>query len=117
MIVKLKTHRLRTVAQVRAFLKGTAELDVQVVARAAAYDFTTGTLSRLGYLRPSNIDASKHAWAILSLLVKRMTAIIQHEPCPLGQNDSEWIDHTDHDRQGIDPSRGVETARVCAVCC
>ena len=26
----------------------------------------------VAYLRPSNIDASKHAWAILSLLVKRM---------------------------------------------
>ena len=25
----------------------------------------------VAYLRPSNIDASKHAWAILSLLVKR----------------------------------------------
>ena len=26
----------------------------------------------VAYLRPSNIDASKHAWSILSLLVKRM---------------------------------------------
>ena len=31
MIVTLKTHRLRTVPRVRAFLDGTAELDVQVV--------------------------------------------------------------------------------------
>ena len=52
----LKTHRLRTVAQVRAFLDGTAELDVQVVERAAAYDFLTSTLSRLGYSRLSRAD-------------------------------------------------------------
>ena len=52
----LKTHRLRTVPQVRAFLDGTAELDVQVVERAAAYDFLTSTLSRLGYARLSRAD-------------------------------------------------------------
>ena len=45
----LKTHRLRTIEQIRAFLKGAGELDVQVVERAAAYDFITGTLSRLRY--------------------------------------------------------------------
>ena len=56
MIVTLKTHRLRTVAQVRAFLDGACELDVQVVERAAAYDFITATLSRLGYARLSRAD-------------------------------------------------------------
>ena len=45
----LKTHRLRTVEQVRAFLDGTGELDVKSVERAAAYDFITETLNRLGY--------------------------------------------------------------------
>lgn len=29
----------------------------------------------VSYLRPSNIDASKHAWAILSVLVKRFRAV------------------------------------------
>lgn len=31
-----------------------------------------GSQLLVGYLRPSNIDPAKHAWAILSLLVKRM---------------------------------------------
>lgn len=31
-----------------------------------------GSQLLVSYLRPSNIDASKHAWAILSLLVKRL---------------------------------------------
>ena len=47
----LKTHRLRTVEQVRAFLDGSGELDVKSVERAAAYDFITETLNRLGYAR------------------------------------------------------------------
>ena len=52
----LKTHRLRTVEQVRAFLDGTGELDVKSVERAAAYDFITETLNRLGYARLSRAD-------------------------------------------------------------
>ena len=56
MIVTLKTHRLRTVEQVRAFLDGTGELDVKSVERAAAYDFITETLNRLGYARLSRAD-------------------------------------------------------------
>ena len=52
----LKTHRLRTIEQIRAFLDGAGELDVQVVERAAAYDFITGTLSRLGYVRRRRAD-------------------------------------------------------------
>ena len=47
-IVTLKTHRLRTTGQIRAFLDGADELDVQFVQRAAARDFIIGTLSRLG---------------------------------------------------------------------
>ena len=52
----LKTHRLRTVEQVRAFLDGTGELDVKSGERAAAYDFITETLNRLGYARLSRAD-------------------------------------------------------------
>ena len=52
----LKTHRLRTVEPVRAFLDGTGELDVKSVERAAAYDFITETLNRLGYAQLSRAD-------------------------------------------------------------
>ena len=52
----LKTHRLRTVEQVRCFLEGTGELDVKSVERAAAYDFIAQTLSRLSYARLSRAD-------------------------------------------------------------
>ena len=47
----LKTHRLRTVEQVRCFVNGAAELDVKSVERAAGYDFVVQTWTRLGYAR------------------------------------------------------------------
>ena len=49
----LETRRLRTVDQVRAFLDGTGELDVKSGERAAACDFITEALNRLGDARPS----------------------------------------------------------------
>ena len=48
----LKTHRQRTVEQVR-LLDGTAELDVESVER---YDFVARTLTRLGYARFCRAD-------------------------------------------------------------
>ena len=44
---------------------------IRTAQRALDYVFC-GRQLLVAYLRPSNIDASKHAWSILSLLVKRL---------------------------------------------
>lgn len=49
MIVTLKTHRLQTLEQIRAFLDGTQPIGFQAPQRDAAYGFITQQLIHFGY--------------------------------------------------------------------
>ena len=51
MIVKLHTHRLQTLEEIRTFLAGTTPLDFDVPSREEAYGWIEGSLRQLGYLR------------------------------------------------------------------
>ena len=46
MIVRLDTHRLQTLDQVREFLDGSEQVDLQPQTRADAYAFVTKTVRR-----------------------------------------------------------------------
>ena len=79
-----KPHSLQTSANVideRAFAEWLAsqaeektDKNIQVIVAALWPLVQQGKLKikRVGYLRPSNIDQAKRAWAILALLVKRL---------------------------------------------
>ena len=49
MIVRLDTHRLQTLDQVREFLGGSQEIDLQPQTRADAYAFVAKTVQRFDY--------------------------------------------------------------------
>ena len=56
MIVKLDTHCLQTLGQVREFLAGSRPLDQQPQTRAEAYAFVAETLQRFDYPRQGKAD-------------------------------------------------------------
>lgn len=56
MIVKLHTHRLQTLEEIRAFLAGSLSLDFEVPARKDAYGWVEDSLRQLGYLRLSRAN-------------------------------------------------------------
>lgn len=56
MIVKLDTHRLKTLDEVRAFLSGSSQFHFTLTAREDAYAWIETTLRRLGYLRLGKAD-------------------------------------------------------------
>jgi len=56
MIVKLQTHRLQTLDEVRAFLDGTATLDFEPPSRDEVYPWLETTLRQLRYRRLGKCD-------------------------------------------------------------
>lgn len=50
MVIDMEEAKLRTVAQVRAFLEGTTEVSLRI-RKAEQYGFIERTLKRLGYAR------------------------------------------------------------------
>ena len=56
MIVRLDTHRLQTLDQVREFLAGSRSLDLHPQTRAEAYAFVAETLERFDYPRRGKAD-------------------------------------------------------------
>ncbi len=56
MIVRLDTHRLQTLDQVREFLAGSRPLDLRPETRAEAYAFVAETLERFDYPRRGKAD-------------------------------------------------------------
>ena len=56
MIVRLDTHRLQTLDQVREFLAGSEGLDLQPQSRAGACAFVAKTLQRFGYALRGKTD-------------------------------------------------------------
>ncbi len=53
MIVTLRTERIRTLDQIRAFLDGIEPADFELNDRGSAYAFACRTLVRFGYRAPS----------------------------------------------------------------
>ena len=51
MIVDIRTRRLRTIWQLRAFVEGNERVDFQPRDRDEAYGFVRDTLERFGYRR------------------------------------------------------------------
>jgi len=56
MIVKLDTHRLTTLAEVRGFLAGSSHCELTQTGREDAYEWVETTLRQFGYLRLGKTD-------------------------------------------------------------
>lgn len=65
MIVDIETRRLRTIAQLRAFVEGTEAMDYQLRERDEAYGFVRDTLGRFAHGRLGRRDRG----AVLRFLV------------------------------------------------
>lgn len=73
MVIDMEEAKLRTVAQVRAFLEGTTEVSLRI-RKAEQYGFIERTLKRLGYARHSRADKG-----VLLRYLERMTGLSRQQ--------------------------------------
>lgn len=73
MVIDMEEAKLRTVAQVRAFLEGTTEVSIRV-RNEDRYGFIERTLKRLGYVRHSRADKG-----VLLRYLERMTGLSRQQ--------------------------------------
>ena len=87
MIVRLDTHRLQTLDQVREFLDGSEQVDLQPQTRADAYAFVAKTVRRFDYALRGRADKGllrRFLAKAAGLSRAQITRLLQqHRPHPL----------------------------------
>jgi transposase InsO family protein len=97
MVIDMEEAKLRTVAQVGAFLEGTAEVSLRI-RKAERYGFIGRTLKRLGYARHSRADKG-----VLLRYLERMTGLSRQQVTRLVKR---WCEKGELSRRNGAPRHG-----------
>ena len=105
MVIDMEEAKLRTVAQIRAFLAGTTEISLRI-RKEERYGFIERTLNRLGYAGQSRANKG-----VLLRYLERMTGLSRQQVTRLVR---QWCKTGEVSRRPGAPKRGFERRYTAA---
>ena len=105
MVIDMEEAKLRTVAQIRAFLAGTTEISLRI-RKEERYGFIERTLNRLGYAGQSRANKG-----VLLRYLERMTGLSRQQVTRLVR---QWCKTGEVSRRTGAPKRGFERRYTAA---